>query len=158
MRLLKTALTLALLLPSALHARGLQDTYMQKGGCFIRDYSTDHLAKHPDQLVRHISLAPVPLANPPGILLLNLTVNLRGSDYYYSSFAYCHGEGVGMQCDLEGDAGSFVLEPAKNGALRLTLTRDGVSFEGATAFVELSGTSGDDRQFLLPSVNADQCN
>jgi len=152
------AVVIALLMPASVQARGLEDSHFRTGGCFVRDYSRAHLADHPDQLVRHISLAPAPLPNPPGILLLNLMVNLRGSDYYHSRFAYCYAEGVAMLCDLEGDGGSFLLEPASKGALRLTLTRAGVSFEGSEGFASLSGTSGDDRVFLLPNVDPQLCN
>jgi hypothetical protein len=157
MTLARAALALALILPAAAHARGLLDTHFRTGGCFVRSYSAQHLAKHPDQLVRFVSLAPVPLADPPGVRLMLLTVNLRGSEYYMSGLANCRERGPALACQMEGDAGGFVLEPAKDGAVRLSVGRNGVHFEGAEAFHSLSATSGDDRVFVLPNVHPDQC-
>ena len=157
MTLARAALALALLLPSGVQARGLGETHFQTGGCFVRAYSARHLAAHPDQLVRHVSLAPVPLADPAGVRLMLLTVNLRGSDYYMSGMAQCRAKGPAMACQLEGDAGAFVLEPAKDGALRLSVGKRGLQFEGAEDFHTLSGTSGDDRVFVIPNVHPDQC-
>ena len=158
MSLARTALALALLMPAPVQARGLNDTHFQTGGCFVRNYSKQHLASHADQLVRHISLSPVPMADPAGVKLMNLMVNLRGSDEYYSGIAYCKAKGPSMVCRLEGDGGGFTLDAAKDGALRLSVAKSGLHFEGQTNFISIAGTSGDDRVFVLPNVSSDQCN
>ncbi len=127
-------------------------------GCYVRSYTAAHLAKHPDQLVRYISLAPVPLDAPAGQTLMILTINQRGSGEYYSRFAYCRATGNTMDCALEGDGGRFSLKGASKGQLLLTVQADGLLFEGQQDFVAISGTRGDDRSFLIPQVGADQCN
>ena len=54
-----------------------------------------------------------------------------------------------MSCAMEGDAGGFMVEPAKNGAVLLTVGKDGIGFENDTGFVVLEPSRGDDRSFLL---------
>ena len=126
--------------------------------CFVRSYSKAHLASHPDQLVRYISLSPVPLQAPAGQVLMNLTVNQSGSDYYYSSFVYCREKAAGLACAMEGDAGRFNLEGRTKGQLLLTVGRDGLVFEGSGAMITISGTAGDDRSFLLAPQPSSACN
>lgn len=157
MKPLMSLIALALF-TQASEAQPLVDSHFKSGGCFVREYSTDHLAKHPDQLVKYISLSISPLDAPDGIELLNLMVNLRGKSEFLHGLAYCESQGDILACNIEGDGGAFRLEGAKNGALRLSVSDQGISFEGQTEFVTLNGNSGDDRVFLIPSVKSDLCN
>jgi hypothetical protein len=146
---------------SAAAARGLIETHFgaaapHPGGCFVREYAEDHLARHPDQRVTFITLAPVPLDWPEGGAILNVMVRLRGGDFA-SGTAYCEAAGKGLACGMEGDAGSFTLAGRADGALLLTVGRHGISFETEAAFVTLEAGRGDDREFLIPNVDASAC-
>ena len=154
----KTALMFALMLPAMAQAQGVIDTHFNAGSCFLRNYGPSHLASHPDQLVRSILLAPVPLEAPKGTLLFNLMVNLRGSDDYPSGIAYCNATGKIMACQMEGDAGSFTLTAQDRNALLLTVGKFGIVLEGQDNIITISGTSGDDRAFLLGNVSTAFCN
>ncbi|MCB6177013.1 hypothetical protein LHP98_02570 [Rhodobacter sp. Har01] len=126
--------------------------------CYLRQYTLSHLASHPAQRVRQIALGPwAPEAGHQRYVALRVAVGLRGTAERFQGVAYCENEADHLFCQMEGDAGSFVLEPRPNGAVRMTLTRAGIGFEGNQDFVEISGTSGDDRVFLLPPVAAGAC-
>lgn len=127
------------------------------GSCYLREYSRQHLAKHPDQMVRMIALGPETGAGEADAPILRVAVMLRGGGEVLTGTAYCDGWGKRMDCGMEGDAGAFLLEPASNGAVRLSVSRQGLFFEGSEGFVELRGDRGDDRVFLIPSVPPDAC-
>ena len=122
--------------------------------CYLRRYTRKHLDDHPDQRVMAIGLALYPGASDQ--VILNLYVRLRPDGVRLMGSAYCDQDGEGLDCRMEGDAGRFSLTGAKNGALRLAVAPVGVSFEG-DEFYTLAGTSGDDRVFLLPPLEADAC-
>jgi hypothetical protein len=126
-------------------------------GCFARNYTKAHLAEHPDQLVTSITVTTSARSDRGQIKMLDVFVMMRGDPYYYHAFAECKAKGDGLSCLLEGDAGGFTLTGAKKGALLLTVGRLGMGFEG-DRFVEISGTRGDDRVFLIPNVDGDICN
>ncbi|MDO8311195.1 MAG: hypothetical protein Q7T25_04580, partial [Sideroxyarcus sp.] len=88
-------------------ARPLIDSHFKSGGCFVRTYSADHLAKHPDQLVKYISLSISALDAPDGITLLDVIINLRGKPEYFHGLAYCEPLHDSLACGMEGDAGAF---------------------------------------------------
>lgn len=160
-RLAVLALALSLAAPAA--AESLLDSHFgdrapASGGCFLRDYSRDHLAAHPDQLTRRIGLRISPLSAEPGFTLLDVFVTLRGRDEEYHGLAYCTEVGDRLECLMEGDAGGFALSGAKRGAVRLEVDAAGLSFEGQSDFVTLDGRGGDDRVFLIPNVDTDLCN
>ena len=89
--------------------------------------------------------------------MLNLYVMVRPGPIRAMASAYCNQDGEGLDCLLEGDAGRFSLTGARNGALRLSVAPRGISFEGDRHFITLSGTSGDDRMFLLPPQDDADC-
>lgn len=118
--------------------------------CYSRAYSEDHLATHPAQRVMEISLAPdFRIAHP----LLGLRVELRlrgaqGGDF--EGYGYCENEGARtLYCGMEGDAGGFTVTPAKGGAVLVTVSNLGMSFENDAGFVTLEQKKGDDRSFIL---------
>ncbi len=158
MILAKAALMLVLLMPAAVRADGVYDTHFNHGSCFLRQYGPSHLTEHPEQLVKKIMLAPVPLAEPPGVKIFNLMVNLRGSDDYPSAIAYCKAKGPTMACALEGGAGNFDLTGKDRNALLLKVSKTGLRLTGARNTITLSGTGGDDRAFLMTNVSAAFCN
>jgi hypothetical protein len=143
-------------------AEGLLESHFgaaapHSGGCFLRQYSDSHLAKHPDQRVTFINLAPVPLYARPDQIILNVLIRLRGGAYA-SGMAYCEPAGQGLSCGMEGDAGMFSLTGKQDGALLLKVGSYGMSFETETEFVTLEPDKGDDREFLIPNVDAAACN
>lgn len=134
------------------------DTYFKTGGCFVRDYTATHLADHPQQQVRYIALSPSLLPELENIRVLNVFVALRDNDYYYHAVANCAADGQHLHCQMDGDAGTFTLEPARKGGLRLTVGPNDMEFKGNAPSVSLQANSGDDRVFLLPNVDASICN
>lgn len=118
-------------------------------GCFQRDYSPEHLARHPMQMVTAMRLTGPPADAVIGDFALDLSMSLRDDGEIYSGIAYCEPAGPGLSCGLEGDAGNFTIFAAGAGAIMLRIGNGGIVLEGTRRFVELSGTSGDDREFLL---------
>jgi predicted nucleic acid-binding Zn ribbon protein len=150
MRRFLSVLTCCIALPA--HAQ-----VILPGSCYLRQYTRAHLAEHPDQTVTMIALGPETGAEEADAPILRLMVAVRGDGEFYRATAYCDGWGRRMDCMLEGDAGGFTLEPARDGAVRMTLARYGITFEGSGGFVTLEGDRGDDRVFLIPAVPADAC-
>ncbi len=116
--------------------------------CYLRVYSQDHLARHPAQRVQQIAIGPYPDDPQPGALTLGLALVLRDGGAVYEGTAYCTAAEGGLDCGVEGDGGGFRLT-AQGGDLRLAVGDAGIGLEGAADFVALSGTDGDDREFLL---------
>ena len=127
-------------------------------GCYVRTYSADHLAKHPDQLVRFISLSPVPIASLPGQFVMNLMVNQRGSDDFPSALITCKPNGALLDCIAAENRGRLTISERFKGKLTLTVGSGGLVLAGQNRDVVISGTRGDDRSFLVPQVDGDQCN
>jgi hypothetical protein len=153
MTLVRAVLALALMLPAVAQADGVYDTHFNRGSCYLRNYTPHELAEHPDQRVRSIWLAPVPIEEPKGTKIFNLMVNLRGSDDY----ATCRAKGKTMACALDNGGGKFTLK-ASGINLLLSIAKTDVVLHGAQGSVRISGTQGDDRVFLLASVSPALCN
>lgn len=130
---------------------------LPSSGCFVRSYSKSHLATHPDQVVTEIAVMVSALSAGGRVPLLDVFVTLRDDRFQYHGLATCNTKGKALSCLLEGDAGAFTLTGENNGALRLTVGRQGMAFEG-DKFAEISGMQGDDRVFLIPNVPGELCN
>ena len=131
------------------NANPMQDIFPGKSGCYARSYSADHLAAHPDQLVTEIVLTPeASVADPMIGLWLDLTLrgDIAGT---YLGFGYCEASGPGLDCGMEGDAGSFTIAPDTNGGILVEVGPYGMSFEAETDYITLKSDRGDDRSFLL---------
>jgi hypothetical protein len=120
--------------------------------CYLRQYSADHLKSHPAQQVTAIGLS----VQPDG-RTLDLYVKLRPGPVRAMGTAYCDQDGEGLDCFMEGDAGRFSLTGGAGGALRLSVAPRGISFETEADFITISGTSGDDRVFMLPPLGRSDC-
>lgn len=130
----------------------LQAMFPDGSGCYARSYSPSHLAKHTEQLVTDIVVAPVPSIADP-VLELWVEVDLRGDIAgHYAGYAYCEQSGESLSCGMEGDAGLFTLTPDNGGKIQLDVGRYGMSFEGDAGFITLKADRGDDRSFLLDPV------
>lgn len=127
-----------------------------EAACFQRSYDAAHLASHPQQQVVAIALTPAEGQTVSTSLVVDITVTLRDRARYIGS-AYCEPEALGLSCGMEGDAGAFELGLRDGGALLLTVSALGMSFENDDGFLTLSGTAGDDRAFLMQPVAAADC-
>jgi hypothetical protein len=121
--------------------------------CFARIYSPEHLRAHPVQRVTRIALGPdddalIPFASED--IRLRLTLGLRDIKDEFGAVAYCRDTGTDLRCDLEGDAGNFVLQPAANGAVMLRVADLGLTLEGRETAEFIDPVAGDDKEFLLP--------
>jgi hypothetical protein len=130
-----------------------QAMFPNQSGCYIRQYSPDHLASHPAQRVTTILLVPEASIAAP-MLGLWVNVTLRGvPGGEYEALAYCENSGTLLSCGMEGDAGSFTVRPDKNGSVLVDVGRYGMSFENERGFETLESSRGDDRSFRLnPAV------
>lgn len=144
-----TAVAVILIAATAQAKAPREALFGPEGACYARSYTITHLASHPAQRVRWIALAPNPAESDARQQAVSLSLRLRGSDEVYASTAYCENQGGDMYCELEGDGGAFSLEPRPDAVL-VKVSSLGMAFEGAQDFIEISGTAGDDRSFLLP--------
>jgi hypothetical protein len=121
--------------------------------CYARAYTADHLARHPDQRVTAMRLAPAPRQPTDSWPPVRLRVDLRGAGGGAAeALAYCENLADALYCVLEGDAGAFSLVARgdrKDGAILLSVLRDGIALETASDLVLLEADRGDDRTFLL---------
>lgn len=158
MRALSLSLCLAALPALPLAAQSPRDAmFPTDASCYLRQYSRQHMADHPDQLVTQIAVGPEQGAFEADVLILKVAVYLRGSDERFLASAYCDNTGGTLSCGLEGDGGWFQMKPAKGGAVMLMVGRDPLGFEGARGFVTFGGGVSDDERFLIPRVPADAC-
>jgi hypothetical protein len=142
---------------SAVRADGPQDLmFPHRDTCYMRDYGPDHLASYPAQRVVKFALIQTTEGVPAGMLGLwvRLTVRNSPAGQRFDGIGYCAADGPKrLSCTMEGDAGSFTVTPAKNGAVLVEVCPQGVSFEGGNGFETLESDRGDDRTFILyPAV------
>ncbi len=149
---------LLIILPLPLFAQTAATAmFPPEASCFQRHYDAAHLAKHPKQNVMDIALTPAEGQKVSTSLVVDISVKLRGQSESYIGSACCEPDAVGLSCGMEGDAGAFSLALRDGGALFLKVDPGGMSFEGAQDFLTVSGTSGDDREFLMLPVAAGDC-
>ncbi|MCX7299569.1 MAG: hypothetical protein NTX73_04170 [Rhodobacterales bacterium] len=151
------ALITAIGLPAA--AQSLRESMLTDAPfCFARTYDKAHLAAHPDQTVTTFRISPhseVPQNVANGVVLL-VQVERRGSAEVLTGAGYCT-VGKIADCGMEGDAGSFTIEPRDRESLLLRVGQFGITFEGQRDFVTLEGDRGDDREFLLHRADPAVC-
>lgn len=129
-----------------------QQMFPRGDSCYARTYSAAFLAKHPDQRVTRFAVSPDFVSEAPR-LALELRLQLRGSPGgAFEAQAICENEGGSIYCSMEGDAGGFQIDPAKNRGILITVSSLGMSFENEGGFVTLERKSGDDRSFILRPV------
>lgn len=136
-------------LPAAAE-NAIRSFFPDEASCYGRSYSPDHLKSHPEQRVTAMAISPdFAIADP--MIGLWFATSLRGvPGGNFEGYAYCETGGPGqLLCGMEGDAGSFTLSAAKNGALLLEVGRYGISLEADSGYVTLESHQGDDRSFIL---------
>lgn len=131
----------------------IDQMFPNASSCYQRIYSPDHLTSHPAQRVTKVSLMQDRSVGAP-YFGLTVRVSLRGvPGGTFGGVGYCENNGGLMYCGMEGDAGGFTIEPAKNGAVLVTVSSGGMGFENERGFATLERDVGDDRSFLLqPAV------
>jgi hypothetical protein len=124
-------------------------TWQNLATCYSRAYSDAHLASHPQQKVGALALVFSDYQAGPPIKVYDLRLRLKDEEETWDGAAYCERSGAVWSCGMEADAGGFVIESRDGGAILIRISQRGVSFEREDGFLTLSGTSGDDREFLL---------
>lgn len=85
------------------------------GACYSRDYDAAHLAAHPRQTVTHFHVgdagAEWRAVQPPGRITIAFGFRVTGKPDLYSGVASCAPAGNAVSCEIEGDGGSFTVEP-----------------------------------------------
>lgn len=130
--------------------------------CYGRTYDDAHLKAHPEQKVRRIEIDMDKTnandrVNTAENFELGMAIMTTKSSEWYGNAAFCKAADQSAECFLDGDGGKFKLTAADDGAVRLETGDYGIGFEGEKDFVEFSGSSGDDRVFLL-KPGRDECN
>lgn len=120
--------------------------------CYARVYSAAHLADHPQQRVTRMHLAAASAVPADPWPAVALSVMLRGpGGGEAAAIAYCENIENALYCSMEGDAGAFATETAGDGAILVSVGRDGMTLETDRDFITLDQRRGDDRSFLLQS-------
>jgi hypothetical protein len=132
----------------------MERLFPDKSGCYARIYSPEHLKAHPAQQVTKISVIPEgEVADPQLGLWVQLSLRAGpdpGAIGDFEALAYCGNAGPKtLDCAMEGDAGSFQITPARNGAILIKVGKYDMSLENDIGFATLSRRRGDDGSFLL---------
>lgn len=130
-----------------------EQMFPRADSCYARNYRALHLSNHPEQRVTRIAVSPDFVTASPQ-LALELRLQLRGNGGgAFEAYAVCENEGGDtLYCAMEGDAGGFQITPAKNGAILVTVSSLGMTFENEGGFITLERNRGDDRSFILRPV------
>jgi hypothetical protein len=127
--------------------------FPRSDSCYARNYGAAHLSKHPEQRVTRFSLSPDFVSDAPR-LAVELRLSLRGDGGgAFAAYAICENTGGSIYCTMEGDAGGFQIDRAKNRAIQVTVSSLGMTFENEAGFITLKRNSGDDRSFILRPVS-----
>jgi hypothetical protein len=122
--------------------------------CFARTYEETHLKDHPDQRVRKIEI-DLSKQNSDGTpnsadrFEIGFGLMLTSGPEWYGQAASCKTNDTDFECFLEGDGGMFRLSPQNGGDLRLETGESGIALQGGAGDIELSGKTGEDRDFDL---------
>jgi hypothetical protein len=121
--------------------------------CYARNYTGAELAEHPAQLVTDIAIRPDFSTDDP-LLTVQLSLTLRKvPGGAFEATAYCENSGEdALSCGIEGDAGGFQINSAKDGAILISVSNQGMTLENDRSFATLERKAGDDRSFLLAPV------
>src|SRR5215217_5658852 len=132
--------------------------------CWSRDYSAEHLAAHPDQLVTAMRLTlryDAMVNDNPDFYSFRLEADLRGGQSG-RAFGYCSEFEGAVSCGVECDGGGIGIAHAEGGKVLLDLTKYGYIRMAGSCGSDESGGFGleagiDDRQFLLSPATGKAC-
>jgi hypothetical protein len=163
---MRALLVFALLLTAGVaEARNVRETHfgnpaLPSDRCFDRVYSRDHLRKHPQQTVTRLTVILSETPGPRGGAVLDLFAELTNGMGGQSNFAkvICEPRGDALDCTpADGSAGGMTVQAAKGGALLVSLKRQGLVFDNPEGGMWLQGDAGDDREFLVPNADQQNC-
>lgn len=152
--------------PPAAAADGLFESHFANadGGapCYSRIYDAEHLSKHPAQRVARVEIDMSKenvsgKPNTPEGFELGIGFMLRDKPDWYTGLAICKARDSDISCFIEGDGGRFELTAPSPDAVRLETGDYGIAIEGGADFMEISGTKGDDRAFVLNRAPRAEC-
>lgn len=125
--------------------------------CFRRDYTSEHLASHPNQTVPLIQVVRLTdkLDVSPFRMRLNVPRRLNGERY--RSDLYCQFASPNrVSCGVEGDGGTLDISIGQAGnKARLKVSTQGITLEGSDFFS--FGAITDDRVFYLGAYRRSRC-
>ena len=90
--------------------------------CYARVYSSDHLGKHPDQLVTSMTLELSPPKSDKPEWLMSVTTRGRSEAQYTGGG--CRYDG-GLTCYVDCDGGDISIRPVSPGTIYVELGREG---------------------------------
>ena len=127
------------------------------GACYARLYDAAHLAAHPHQTVTRFFLGDGGEAGrttqSPGHFSVAFGFQVVDRQDIYSGVGICEPRGAGASCDIEGDGGSFTIQP--NGEdLRVVATR--IEIEGPNDFSPDLALA-DNRVMVLHRAQTSEC-
>jgi hypothetical protein len=132
----------------------------QKGarGCWSRQYSAEHLAAHPDQLVTAMDFT---MQLDGEFHYFELTADLRGGQSGSAAGACSEYEGV-VSCGVDCDGGGVVLRHGADGKVLLDLSAYGyIRMTNSCGEDEEDGfaleAGRDDKEFLLSPASGKAC-
>jgi hypothetical protein len=135
----------------------LVDALIAPGACFARVYDPAHLAAHPRQTVTRFALsdpgADWRATQTPGHFNLAFGFQLTSGADVYSGVGICQPDSERVNCDIEGDGGSFSIT-ANGDGLRITVSR--MQVEGQNDFSP-DLAEADNRIMLLRRADAGAC-
>jgi hypothetical protein len=127
------------------------------GVCYARTYDAAHLAAHPRQTVTRFFVgdpgAAWRAAQEAGGVTVLFGFEIVGRTGSYSGIAICEPAETIIQCGIEGDGGSFTLEP-EGDDLRVIIAR--VEVEGPRDFSP-DIAQADNRVMLLRPAQSSDC-
>ena len=140
----------------------LDDILRAAGGgevCYSRTYSTDHLARHPDQRVTRMSLILTRGASRSEPASFRIFVTVRGEREVWSASGECRRRG-GIVCDVECDGGGFAIgATSTTEALQIALDspHGRISMNGCDGGERDLAAGRDDRRFRLDRAPGQVC-
>jgi hypothetical protein len=124
-------------------------------GCYERRYHAAHLAAHPDQWVRRVTLAIKPMSgHAPWVANANLEMAIRRQRGLVSVVGDCTEEGDKLSCSMDSDRGRF---QAVLLTINSTLSLQRAPFNDEGPLVEPKPDDRENNAFLLKSVKASAC-
>jgi hypothetical protein len=143
--------------PASPPASGFVATLTAPSACYARVYDAAHLAAHPQQTVTRFFLGDPGEAwratQSPDHFNLAFGFQVLDRQDIYSGVGICAPRGAGASCDIEGDGGSFAIEP--NGEdLRIEVTR--IEVEGPRDFSPDLALA-DNRVMVLRRAQTSEC-
>ncbi|MGB3338384.1 MAG: hypothetical protein WBA73_14515 [Devosia sp.] len=132
--------------------------------CWSRQYSAEHLAAHPNQLVTamRFTIRFDEIVNDnPDFYSFRLEADLRGGQSG-RALGYCSEFERQVSCSVECDGGGVAVSHAADGKVLLDLTKHGyIRMADSCGSGELEGfgleAGPDDKQFLLSPVTGKGC-